>query len=113
MSEVLDVINTPSSSSNNVYTTVLYNDCLSCNCPAGGRKSFCKHMVSIVHKNLELIKSVNTEFYKMLELALEMKNDPYKDLQTYIELLNQIIYVNKEIAREAFLHAENWEKNNF
>ena len=70
-------------------------------------------MVSIVHKNLELIKSVNIEFYRNLELAIEMKNNPHKDLQTYIELLNQLIYVNKEIAREAFLHAENWDKHNF
>ena len=110
MSEILDAIETPSSSSSNVYTTVLFDDCISCNCPAGGRKSFCKHMVAIIHKNLELIKSVNTDFYKKLEYALEMKNNPNKDLQTYIKLLNQIIYVNKDIAREAFLHAENWNK---
>lgn len=113
MSEILDIINTPSSSSNNVYTTILFNDCMSCNCPAGGRRSFCKHLVSIVHKNLELIKATNMDFYKNLGLALEMKNNPEKDLPTYTELLKKIIYVNKDTARQAFIHAENIKSNYF
>ena len=104
---ILDVVDTPSSSSDNIYTTVLFDDCISCNCPAGGRKSFCKHMVSIIHKNFELIKSTNINFYNDLISALEMKNNPDKDLNVYIELLKKIIYVNKDIARDAFLHAEN------
>ena len=106
MSEILDAIETPSSSSSNVYTTVLFDDCISCNCPAGGRKSFCKHMVAIIHKNLELIKSMNINFYNDLITALEMKNNPNKNLQAYVKLLNQIIYVNKDIALQAFIHAE-------
>ena len=106
-SEVLDAIETPSSSSSNVYTTVLFKDCISCNCPAGGRKSFCKHMVSIVHKNLELIKSVNIDFYNRLQTILEMKNNINKDKQVYIKLLNEIIYVDRDIARQAFIHSEN------
>ena len=109
--KILDVAEFPSSSSNNIYTTVLFNDCLCCDCPAGGRKSFCKHMVSIVHKNLELIKSVNTDFYNHLQIVLEMKNDTDKDKQVYIELLKKIIYVNKDIARGAFIHAEKLKLN--
>ena len=69
-------------------------------------------MVSIIHKNLELIKSINTNFYHDLITALEMKNDPNKDIQAYIKLLNKIIYVNKDIAQQAFIHSENWEQYN-
>ena len=107
LGKILDVIDTKSSSSDNLYTTVLFEDRISCNCPAGGRKCFCKHMVSIIHKNLELIKTINIDFYNDLIKALEMKNDVNKDLEQYIELLRKLIYVNKDIANDAFIHSEN------
>ena len=45
-----------SSSSDNVYTVTLYDNCISCNCPAGIHNSFCKHAESVLKKNIELIK---------------------------------------------------------
>lgn len=100
-----------SSSSNNIYTTVLYDNCISCNCPAGGRKSVCKHMVSLIHSNLEVIKEKNSEFYNDLQLLLEMKNDKNKDLEKFKKLCDKLIYINRDIAEKAFENSQATNKH--
>ena len=42
-----------SKTSDNVYTVVIFDNAIACTCPAGGKKQICKHMVSVVHENLE------------------------------------------------------------
>ena len=101
--EILAQEEVKSSSSDNVYTVILYDNCISCTCPAGGRKTFCKHMNNIVHKNSEAIK--NTNFYNDLALFLELKNNKEKNFELLKEFQNRIIYSNKEVANEAFLNS--------
>ena len=94
-----------SSSSDNVYMVILFDNCIVCTCPAGGRKTFCKHMLEVVYKNLELIKHTNKQFYDDLALLLEMKNDKYHDVAAFKELSSKLIYSDKEIALEAHLNS--------
>lgn len=102
MSSILAQEEVKSSSSDNVYTVTLFDNCISCTCPAGGRKTFCKHMTSIVHKNLETIKQVSPQFYNDLMLLLEMKNDSNHDIEVFKELSTKLIHSDKGIATEAF-----------
>lgn len=99
-----------SSSSDNFYTVVLYDNCISCTCPAGGRKTLCKHMLKIIDNNLMLIKDANLEFLKELTLLLEMKNDKNHNLNDFKELSSKLIYSNKAIAEEAFYNAMPFAK---
>ena len=46
-----------SSSSDNIYTVTLYKDKISCTCPAGGKKTLCKHMTSVLNENIDMIKT--------------------------------------------------------
>ena len=90
-----------SSSSDNIYEVTLYDNCISCTCPAGGKKSLCKHMIKVLHDNIEILQKEYPIFYKKISEALEMKNDKYKDIDEYKEVLEDIIYVNKAIAEKA------------
>lgn len=89
-----------SSSSNNVYEVILYDNCISCNCPAGGKKNLCKHMVSVLHNNIEKIQNY-TDFYNSIVLALTMKNDKNKNPDEYKKVLESIIFVDRKIAEKA------------
>lgn len=115
--EILAQEEVKSSSSDNTYIVTLFDNCISCTCPAGGRKTFCKHMLSLVHQNLEKIKT-DSEFYKNLILLLEMKNDKNLDYEAFKELSAKLIHSDKGIAQQAALnsvaHSENRKnKNNF
>ena len=99
-----------SSSSNNIYTVTLYDNCISCTCPAGGRKTFCKHMVEIVYNNLDLIQHTNKQFYNDLILLLEMKNDRNHDIDDFKELSKKLIYSDKNIANQAYYNAKLLEQ---
>lgn len=105
--KIIDKQEIKSSSSANIYETVLYEDSISCNCPAGGKRSFCKHMIKIIHDNNELLQNKYPDFYKKLSEVLIMKNSSDKNSDTYKNLLSEIIYVNKEIAEKS----HNNEKN--
>ena len=100
-SKIIATEDIKSSSSNNVYTVTLYDNCISCNCPAGGRKSFCKHMVSMLHKNIEVIEKENSSFFENVIQLLELKNDRNHDIEEYKDLCNKVIFVNKNIAEKA------------
>ena len=103
--EILAQEEIKSSSSDNVYTVILFENCIACTCPAGGRKTFCKHMVEVVYNYLEQIKETNINFYNDLILLLEMKNDKYHDIEVFKELSHKLIHSDKEIAREAHLNS--------
>lgn len=100
-----------SSSSNNVYAVTLYDNCISCTCPAGGKKSLCKHMIKVIHDNMESLQKDYPNFYKLLSDALIMKNDKYKDANQYKKLLEQIIYVNRQIAEKSHNNAKVIDKH--
>lgn len=100
-----------SSSSDNVYEVNLYDNCISCNCPAGGKKSLCKHMVKVIHDNVELLQDKYPEFYNVLSDVLIMKNDKNKDVDKYKSLLEGIIYVNRKIAEKAHDNSKVLDKH--
>lgn len=100
-----------SSSSDNTYIVTIFDNCISCTCPAGGRKTFCKHMLTIVHQNLEQIEKVNLEFYKDLILLLEMKNDKNQDYEAFKELSAKLIHSDKGIAQQAALNSVAYSEN--
>jgi len=47
-----------SKTSDNIYTVWVFDNCVACTCPAGGKRQLCKHIIEIVHENLEQIKEV-------------------------------------------------------
>lgn len=94
-----------SSSSDNVYTVTLYDNCISCTCPAGGRKTLCKHMVGIIHHNLEVLKNKNSAFHKDICYLLEMKNDKNHDVATFKNLSSMLIFSDKNIAQQSFFNS--------
>ena len=88
-----------SSSSDNVYTITLYDNCISCNCPAGGRKTLCKHALGVLTKNLDLIKETNIKFYNKIDVLLQLKKIGNKE--DYKELSEEILFIDKKIAEQA------------
>lgn len=90
-----------SSSSNNLYTTILYDNCICCNCPAGGRKQPCKHIKKILFDNIENIKNINLDFYKTIQDVLEVENSTNLTQEEKRKIYANIILVNKEIADAA------------
>lgn len=86
-----------SSSSNNVYTTILFDNCFACTCPAGGRRMHCKHVERLVHDNMNILLNKFPEFAEQVckifskETDKEQRKILYKDLS----------YSNKEIAAAA------------
>lgn len=90
-----------SSSSDNIYEVNLYDNCISCNCPAGGKKSLCKHMVKVLHDNIEILQQKNPDFYNNIQRALTMKNDKYKNPEEFKKVLESIIFVDRKIAEKS------------
>lgn len=97
--EILAQEEIKSSSSDNIYTVTLYDNCVSCNCPAGGRKTLCKHALSVLSKNTELIKNVNGEFYNKIDVLFQLKKLGNKE--DYKKLSEEILFVDKQIAQQA------------
>ena len=90
-----------SSSSNNLYTTILYDNCVCCNCTAGGRKQPCKHIKKLLFDTLDNIKNINLDFYKTIQDTLEVENSTGLTKDEKREIYSKIILVNKEIADAA------------
>ena len=86
-----------SSSSNNIYTTILYDNCVCCNCPAGGRKSHCKHVEKLVVENLNLLLDEYPDFAAILCKIFSKLTDK----ETKKELYKTISYTNKDISAQA------------
>lgn len=93
-----------SSFSNNLYTVNIYNNCVSCNCPAGGKKQLCKHIISTVFNNTDKIKNEAPEFFEVLLNVFEIKNSKKVSQEQKKELYEQIMYVDAKIANKAYEH---------
>ena len=63
-----------SSSSDSIYIVTVYNNGISCTCPAGSHHTYCKHMQTVVNKNFDLIKDkADAVFLQKLEKRSEIK----------------------------------------
>lgn len=102
ISDVICSEDVKSSSSPNIYKVTVYNGKISCTCPAGGKRTFCKHMLSIIKKNEDLIKTKNSEFYEKLKKLIMLKGNRYDSQDEYKQLMNELIFVNKAISEKAF-----------
>lgn len=103
-----------SSSSDSIYQVTVYDNCVSCTCPAGGRKTLCKHILSVLTKNLELIKEKAPEFYNKIDVLFQLKKLNHKE--DYKKLSEEILYINRKIAEQAHDNAvkvKNIKDNDF
>lgn len=95
-----------SSSSDSVYTVRIYENCMSCNCPAGSKKTLCKHMLSVV-KNNESTITENAQILKSgISQILALKSMPRYSKEELKKLSANFIYVNKEIAEAGHENAQ-------
>lgn len=87
-----------SKTSNNEYDVFIFDNCIACTCPAGGKKQLCKHLISTIHKNLEVINNVNPDFCKQLVNLIELKQNKNIPQNEKLEEYAKFIYSNKDIA---------------
>ncbi|MCQ2789095.1 MAG: hypothetical protein MJ229_01830 [bacterium] len=111
--EIIEQREFKSSSSNNIYITTLYSNCVSCTCPAGGKKQMCKHIKKIVFDNIEKIKTINPEFYDLLQTVLEACNSKILTQEEKREIYSKIVSVDKGVAEAAYLNSILNEIKNF
>lgn len=97
-----------SSSSNNIYIAKLYENCVSCDCPAGGRKTLCKHIKSILFDNLEKIQ--DEMFKKNILKALEVSNSDVSN-EYKRQVYSKIYYVDEDIAKKAHINSIYFDIN--
>lgn len=95
-----------SKTSNNEYDVFIFDNCITCTCPAGGKKQLCKHLISTIHKNLELINNVNPGFCKQLVNLIELKQNKNIPQNEKLEEYAKFIFVNKEISTLAHKHTQ-------
>lgn len=93
-----------------IYTTSIYENCVSCTCPAGGNKMLCKHVIKVVYDNFELIKREYPHFVKELIEYIEVKNDPNTSVQKLKKYASKLVYVDKLIKEESYKNSEKYEK---
>ena len=90
-----------SKTSNNEYEIFIFDNCITCTCPAGGKKQLCKHLISTIHKNLEIINNVNPDFCKQLCNLIELKQNKNVSQDEKLKEYAKFIYSNKTIAATA------------
>ena len=90
-----------SKTSNNEYDVYIFDNCIACTCPAGGKKQLCKHLISTVHKNFELIKQTSPDFCKQLGSLIELKQNKNVSQEEKLKEYAKFIYSNKDIAAAA------------
>ena len=110
-SDVIIAEDVKSSSSNNVYKVTIYKDKISCTCPAGGKKTFCKHMLNTINKNVDLIKNNNISFYEQLQSLIELKQNHKGREEQFKKLSADLIFVNSSIAKTAHDNQIEFEKD--
>lgn len=91
-----------SKSSNNEYEVFIFNNCVACTCPAGGKKQLCKHLIAAIHENLELINQQAPEFCKQLVNLIELKQNKDIPQAKKLEEYAKVIYSNKEITAASY-----------
>ncbi len=91
-----------STSSDNVYDVLFFTNCVACTCPAGGRKQLCKHIITTLKDNFELIDDKAPKLYGKLSELIKIKNDKSLDSKEKKELVKelsaQIIYLDATIS---------------
>ena len=92
-----------SSSSNNIYTTILYDNCFACTCPAGGRRVHCKHVEKLIHDNMNLLLEKYPEFAEKVCKIFSTETD--KEQRKF--LFKELSYSNKEIVAIAYNNTSN------
>ncbi len=95
-----------SSSSDNVYIVTLYDNCISCTCPAGGKKTLCKHALSVINQNLDFLRDNCPAFYNQISEIIKTKKLP-NSKELYKQLASEIIFVNRELAEKSHDNAIN------
>lgn len=90
-----------SKTSNNEYDVYIFDNCIACTCPAGGKRQLCKHLISTIHKNLELIKQTSPDFCKQLGNLIELKQNKNVSQEEKLKEYAKFIYSNKNIAAAA------------
>lgn len=96
-----------SSSSNNIYTTILYDNCFACTCPAGGRRMHCKHVEKLISDNMDLLLNKFPDFAEKVCKIFSKDTDKEQKKILYKELS----YSNKEIAAAAHNNTYNSDMN--
>ena len=87
-----------SSSSDAIYTVKIYHNCLSCNCPAGSKKTLCKHMIKVLQSHQKEIEEQATFLWGEITQLLVIKSQPNYSKEKLKEMASKVIFVNKEIA---------------
>lgn len=98
--------NIKSKTSNNEYDVFIFENCIACTCPAGGKKQLCKHLISTIHKNLEIINSAAPDFCMQLVDLIELKQNKNISQEEKLQEYAKYIYVNKEISTLAYKHTQ-------
>lgn len=91
-----------SSSSPALYTTTIYSDCISCTCQGGARKQLCKHMVELVHEQIDNIQLHHPALAEKIIAAMSAKNDPSINKNDRKGIYEKVIFVSREMADSAF-----------
>lgn len=106
--EILAQEEVKSSSSDNVYTVILYDNCISCTCPAGNKKEYCEHMQNLVYKNWQVLKKTNIGFYNKTFVLKDGLYKASKDFVEYKLFADELIYIDNEyIAEQAHIEILN------
>ena len=98
--EILAQEEVKSSSSDNTYLVTLFDNCISCTCPAGNKKEYCEHMQDLIYKNWQVLKDTNEYFYNksfVLKDSLYGHNGKYGE---YLLLADELIYIADEYTSE-------------
>lgn len=100
-----------SKTSNNIYEIFFFDNCVACTCPAGGRRTLCKHIIQVFHDNFELIKEQAPVLFEKLLKTIEIKNNKSISKDEKNEAYMEIIYSNKEISEKSHLNTIEIEES--
>ena len=107
--EIIKQFEVKSARTENRYIVTFYDNCVSCTCPAGGKKQLCKHVQKMFFNNLEYFKENAPIIYNNLIVAFEAKNNKELNRTQKLEEYAKVVYVNKDIAEEAWSNAYAYE----
>ena len=95
-----------SKTSDNAYSIIFFEKYVVCTCPAGGKKTLCKHIIKCFHDNFELVKNKSPYLYDALLKAIEAKDNKNLSKEEKAKIYKQIIYSNKEISMLSYKNGD-------
>lgn len=123
------ILGMKSKSNQKIYTIVLWDDGISCNCPCGGIGGYCKHLKMALYNNPELLTEYSSDkkneltqklkeitckispnVYKIIEEVELLKSQSSYTFNDIKPLLKQIVKTSKHTVGEAFLQAKLIDK---